>query len=196
MCDRERTSLAIMRSFSKLIRPSTRVSLPRWINVKSFLTTGKNGICRKEKKLTKVPTIRAKLIKKTNHRRLDVLAVDEIAIFRHVTRRVHQILHIAEEALVFARQFLPRLFQPRDGPVAQPGDDIEHWIEILALFTLAGHFDELFDGTHPPHQIVLRANFRHDPKHFAIHQLSKRYEKKKINFSVHTTITDRSRIPR
>ena len=63
---------------------------------------------------------------KTNHGRLDVLAVDEIAIFRHVTRRIHQILHISEEALVLARQFLPSLFQPRNGPVAQSGDDVEH----------------------------------------------------------------------
>ena len=118
---------------------------------------------------------------KTNHRQLAVLdAVDEIAIFRHVSSgRIRQILHIAEEALVHARQFLPHLFQPRDGPVAQSGDDAEHC--ILERFTLADHFDELFDGPHPPLQIVLHTNFRHDPKHFAIHQLSKRYEKKKKN---------------
>lgn len=80
-----------------------------------------------------------------------MFAVDEIAIFGHVARRVHQILHVAEETLVFAGQFFPRLFQPRNSSVAQPGDDVEHRVEIFALFTLAGHFDELFDGPHPPH---------------------------------------------
>ena len=40
-----RTSLAIIRNFSKFTRPSTRESLPKWMNVRSFFTRGKNGIC-------------------------------------------------------------------------------------------------------------------------------------------------------
>ena len=42
-----RTSFAIIRNFSKLMRPSTLESLPRWMKVKSFFTTGKNGICNR-----------------------------------------------------------------------------------------------------------------------------------------------------
>jgi len=40
-----RISFAIIRSFSKFTRPSTSESFPRWMNVRSFLTMGKNGIC-------------------------------------------------------------------------------------------------------------------------------------------------------
>jgi hypothetical protein len=57
--------------------------------------------------------------------------------------------------------------------VTKTGDDVEDGIEILALFALASHFDELFDSAHPSHQIVFRTNFRHNPKHFPINQLSK-----------------------
>ena len=45
-----RTSFEIIRSFSKFTSPSTRESLPKCINVRSFLTNGKNGICRQKKK--------------------------------------------------------------------------------------------------------------------------------------------------
>jgi hypothetical protein len=57
--------------------------------------------------------------------------------------------------------------------VTKSGDDVEHGIEILTLFALTSHFDELFNGSHPSHQIVFRANFRYNPKHFPINQLSK-----------------------
>ena len=110
-----------------------------------------------------------------------MLAVDEIAVFGHVARRIHQVLHVAEEPLVLARQFLPGLLQPGHGAVTQSGDDVEHGIEVLALFALARHFDELLDGSHPPHQVVLGAHFRHHPKHFAIDQLSKQKIDRKID---------------
>jgi len=42
-----RTSFAIIRNFSKFTRSSIVESLPRWMNVKSFFTNGKNGICKR-----------------------------------------------------------------------------------------------------------------------------------------------------
>ena len=41
--------------------------------------------------------------KTTHHGWLNLLAVDEISVFGHVTRWVHQILHVSEETLIFSR---------------------------------------------------------------------------------------------
>ena len=116
----------------------------------------------------------------SHHGRLDVFAVDEIAVLGHVPRRVHQVLHVTEEALVLAGQLLPRLLESRDCAVAQARDDVEHGVEVFALLALTRHFDELLDGPHPPDEVRLRAHLRHDPKHFAIHQLRSK-ESFKIN---------------
>ncbi len=40
-------------------------------------------------------------------RRLDVVAVEQVSVAAHVPARVHQLLHLVEQALVLRWQFLP-----------------------------------------------------------------------------------------
>ena len=66
-----------------------------------------------------------------------MFTVEEIAVLGHVTGRVHEVLHVTEEALVLAGQLLPRLLEPRCGAVAQARDYVEHRVEVLAFLALA-----------------------------------------------------------
>ena len=72
----------------------------------------------------------------TDHWRLNVFAIEQVAVFGHVARRIHEILHVSEHALIFAGQFLPRHLEARNGAVAQAGNDVEHGVEVFALFAL------------------------------------------------------------
>ena len=80
---------------------------------------------------------------------LHVLRVDEVPVARHVSARVHQLLHLLEQPQVFAGKLLPGGLQPCDGSMTEAGDDRKHRVEILRLFALTRYLDELLDASHP-----------------------------------------------
>jgi hypothetical protein len=99
------------------------------------------------------------------------LGGDHLPVLGHVARRVHQVLEVAEQLLVFGGQLLPREPQSRNGRMAQPRNDREQRIEVFALFAVARHFDELLDDFGAAHNVGLGAHLRHHPEHLLVDQL-------------------------
>ena len=53
--------------------------------------------------------------------------------------------------------------------MAEAAENGEHRVEVFAVFTMFGDFDEMFDDFHSFDRVMFRANFGANPKHFAIH---------------------------
>ena len=49
-----------------------------------------------------------------NNRRLDVVSVDEVPVATHVTRRIHQLLHLCQQSQILGGELLPGRLEPRD----------------------------------------------------------------------------------
>ena len=98
---------------------------------------------------------------------------------------------------------LPCGLQSWNGSVPEPGDDGEHWVEVVGLLTLPRHLDKLFDNSHSFRGIWLRYNFTYCPHHFAIYLQKQEWLKpvsltasflgfasnwKRLNFGLHVKI--------
>lgn len=53
--------------------------------------------------------------------------------------------------------------------MTQTRQDCEHGVEVLTVFAVFSNFDEVLDNFHSFDSVVLRADFRTDPKHLAVH---------------------------
>ena len=53
--------------------------------------------------------------------------------------------------------------------MAEAAENGEHRVEVFAVFTMFGDFDEMFDDFHALDGVVLGANLGTHPKHFPVH---------------------------
>ena len=87
----------------------------------------------------------------------------------HAQARIRMVKNNNLKIINLLFNFSPSCLQSRYGAMPQPRDDGKHGVEVVGLFTLSGHLDQLFDDPHSFCAVGLWDNLTYGPHHLAIY---------------------------